>query len=115
MGGLAITRGYPGIGERVTAAELQNLFWYQHFHRLDVAGDTLDGNRLELAAYIKHFISTWSHIKDIVVGERFEQLIDYYSRSDAFRVSIVWYSANRGYSGTGALKLVGLIVGGHDE
>ena len=100
IGGLVITPGYPGIGDRVAAAELQNKFWYQHFHRLDVAGDILDGNRLAIAAYIKHFIMNWSFNEDIVVGERFEQLIDYYARPDAFRASIMWYRANRGYSGT---------------
>lgn len=105
IGGLVITPGYPGIGDRSAAADLQKTFWYQHFHRLEVAGDTLDGNRLALAAYIKHFITTWSCNEDIVVGERFEKLIDYYARPDAFRASIIWYSANIGYSGSGQVEV----------
>ena len=105
IGGLVVTPAYPGIGNRIAAPELQPIFWYQHFHRLDVAGDTLDGNRSALTAYIKHFLSSWSYTADIVSGDRFEKLIDYYVRPDAFRASIAWYSANRGYTASGKITV----------
>ena len=97
--GLVITPGYPGIGDRAFAIELQPHFWYQHFHRLDIAGDALDGNRPALESYIKHFLSSWSYDIDLTSGKHFEKLIDYYARPDAFKASIAWYRANKGYIG----------------
>lgn len=103
IGGIVVTPAYPGIGNRIANPDIQPLFWYQHFHRLDVAGDALDGNRSALSAYIKHFLSTWSYRENVVSGNRFEKLIDFYARPNAFRASIAWYSANKGYTGSGKI------------
>jgi len=105
IGGLVITPGYPGIGNRVSHPDIQAHFWYQHFHRLDLASDVLDGNRPAIAAYIRHFLSNWSYNSDIVSDDRFEKLIDFYARTDAFRASIAWYKANRGYSGSNKIAV----------
>jgi len=76
VGALVITPAYAGIGDRVSAAEVQSRFWYQHFHRLELAGDLLDGNRNAIATYLKYILSSWSHRPNIVTGEKFENLID---------------------------------------
>lgn len=105
IAGLVITPPYPGIGTRNTVAELQHLFWYQHFHRLDVAADTLDGNRAALRAYIAHFYASWSYGTNVISKDKFERLVDHYARPGAFKASIAWYSANSGYTGSGKVDV----------
>ena len=100
IGGIVITPAYAGIGNRSSASELQPIFWYQHFHRLEVSGDILDGNRSAITAYIEYIHTNWSYKKDFLTRDHFRKLIDYYARPDAFRASIAWYSANQGYDGT---------------
>jgi len=105
IGGLVVTPAYAGIGDRTNSADLQPIIWYQHFHRLDVAADALDGNHSAISAYLKHFLSSWSFNSDLINGDRFEKLIDYYARPGAFRSSIAWYRANKGYQCQGQINV----------
>jgi len=105
IGGIVVTPAYPGIGRRISASELQSVFWYQHFHRLEVSGNILDGNRAAISAYLEHFHSCWSYKKGIFTTDHFQKLVDYYARPDAFRASIAWYRANQGYDGSGRITI----------
>jgi pimeloyl-ACP methyl ester carboxylesterase len=89
--GLVVTPPTPGVGARVLNAETQRQFWYQTFHRLDLAEHLLDGRPEAVRPYLRHFWQTWSG-PDFAVGEaRIEHLVSVYGDSGAFLTSINWY------------------------
>ena len=57
---LVLAPPLPGAGERVLGADGHREFWYQHFHRLELPAQIIDGNREAVRAYLQHFWSHWS-------------------------------------------------------
>jgi pimeloyl-ACP methyl ester carboxylesterase len=90
---LVVTPPLPGVGGRVLNADTQRQFWYQTFHRLDLAEHLIDGRGDAVRAYLRHFWQAWSG-PDFTLGEdRLEHLVDRYGRPGAFTASIKWYRA----------------------
>src|SRR5215218_5782672 len=52
---LVIAPPLPGIGQRVLTPDAVREFWYQPFHRLDLAERLIDGDRDAVRSYLRHF------------------------------------------------------------
>ena len=50
----------PGIGQRILTPDAMREFWYQPFHRLDLAERLIDGDPGAVRAYLRHFWEHWS-------------------------------------------------------
>lgn len=94
VGGLVATPAYPGIAERSLVPEFQARYWYQHFHRLDLAGELLDGNHSAVRTYLSHIWNTWSLDPGLTASAAFDELVADYARLGAFSASIAWYRDN---------------------
>lgn len=93
---LVLSPPLPGIGQRVLSADAQREFWYQAFHRLDLATDLLDGNPAAVRAYLRHFWSHWSGPRFPMRDADLDRLVREYSEPGAFAASIGWYRAGSG-------------------
>jgi pimeloyl-ACP methyl ester carboxylesterase len=93
--GLVVTPAYPGIGDRRNDPEMQQHFWYQHFHRNGLASTLLDGSPTAVRDYLRFIWSTWTSDQSILDEPEFESLVADYARPGAFTASIQWYTANR--------------------
>jgi pimeloyl-ACP methyl ester carboxylesterase len=93
---LVLSPPLPGVGDRVLSANAQSEFWYQHFHRLELATDLLDGRPDAVRAYLGHFWEHWSAPGWSPQPDRFDALVDLYARTGAFAASIAWYRAGAG-------------------
>ncbi len=91
--GLVVTPPTPGVGARVLNPETQRQFWYQAFHRLDLAERLLDGKPGAVRAYLRHFWQTWSGPDYSVDDARIDHLVSMYGSPGAFLASINWYRA----------------------
>lgn len=89
--GLVVTPPMPGVGSRVLNADSQREFWYQYFHRLDLAEELVDGRPDAVRAYLRHFWNAWSGPSYVVSPERLVHLTSAYSPPGAFLASINWY------------------------
>jgi pimeloyl-ACP methyl ester carboxylesterase len=78
----------PGIGERILRSEE---FWYQPFHKLELAERLIDGNPDAVRAYLAHFWEHWSAPGWSLAPDRFEEVVALYARPGAFTASIAWY------------------------
>ena len=103
VAGLVIAPAYPGVGTRPFELGMHEHTWYQHFHRNGVAADLIDGSARAVRTYLTHLWSTWSRDPSLATGESFDALVAAYARPGAFRASVEWYSANKGYAGTEAI------------
>jgi pimeloyl-ACP methyl ester carboxylesterase len=93
---LVVSPPVPGVGERVLSPQARQEFWYQPFHRLDLAEQLLDGNREAIRAYLAHFWSHWSGPDFEPEPAELDRLADAYARPGAFVASINWYRAGSG-------------------
>jgi len=93
--GLVTSPAYPGMGDRPFQPDFAPITWYQHFHRNGLAAELIDGNERAVRAYLTHIYGEWTDDESLLT----EELIAQYSVPGAFRASIAWYSANRGYAG----------------
>jgi pimeloyl-ACP methyl ester carboxylesterase len=84
----------PGVGERVLGPDAQREFWYQQFHRLELAEELIDGRPEAVRAYLGHFWSHWSGPS--YEPDDLERLTDLYAAPGAFTASIEWYRAGSG-------------------
>ena len=57
---LVLAPPLPGIGQRILTPDAMREFWYQPFHRLDLAERLIDGNAEAVRAYLRHFWEHWS-------------------------------------------------------
>jgi pimeloyl-ACP methyl ester carboxylesterase len=94
--GMVVTPPLPGVGARVLTADAQRAFWYQYFHRLDLAPELLDGNPTAVRAYLRHFWQAWSGPEFEPSDDRLDHLAAVYSPPGAFTASINWYRAGAG-------------------
>jgi pimeloyl-ACP methyl ester carboxylesterase len=99
---LVLAPPLPGVGARVLTPDAQREYWYQPFHRLDLAERLIDGKPDAVRAYLRHFWEDWSGPGFVLDDASLEHLVDLYARPGAFAASIGWYRAG---SGTVALAL----------
>jgi pimeloyl-ACP methyl ester carboxylesterase len=93
---LVLAPPLPGAGRRVLEPEAAAEFWYQHFHRLGLPEQVIDGRPDAVRAYLRHFWDHWSG-PDFTVGEeRLDRLTERYSPPGAFTASIGWYRSGSG-------------------
>jgi pimeloyl-ACP methyl ester carboxylesterase len=93
---LVISPPFPSFGHRPTIRESQGEFWYQHFHRLALADELLDGSFEAVRAYLGHFWHHWAGDRDILAPEELDDLARVYARPGGIRSSIAWYRAGAG-------------------
>ncbi len=53
-------RRCPAPATGCSAPDAQRAYWYQAFHRLELAEELVDGDRDAVRAYLRHFWSHWS-------------------------------------------------------
>ncbi len=93
VAGLVMTPPQPGAGVRLLAPSVQQEFWYQTFHRIDLAEALIDGNAVAVRKYLTHFWEHWSGPEYQVDDVHFTRLVGHYSAPGAFVSSIAWYRA----------------------
>ena len=93
---LVISPPLPGIGDRILSPDAQRQFWYQQFHRLELATELIDGNPGAVRAYLRHFWEHWSGPGFELPAAHLEHLVAAYAPKDAFAASVGWYRAGAG-------------------
>jgi pimeloyl-ACP methyl ester carboxylesterase len=93
IAGLVATPAFPAMLRFATAPEMAQHYWYQHFHRLPLSTQLLDGRPEDVHAYLSHIWRTWA-ARDLTSDDAFAALVDDYARPGAFTASVAWYSAN---------------------
>ncbi|HEX3977490.1 MAG TPA: alpha/beta hydrolase [Solirubrobacteraceae bacterium] len=93
---LVIAPPLPGAGERVLSEGAVREFWYQSFHRLELAERLVDGNPAAVRAYLEHFWSHWSGPGYTPDPGELDRLAEVYGAPGAFTASIGWYRAGSG-------------------
>jgi pimeloyl-ACP methyl ester carboxylesterase len=93
---LVVTPPLPGAGQRLLGPDVHREFWYQHFHRLDLAARLLDGERDAVRTYLEHFWTHWSGPSYTPADEDLDRLAETYARPGAFTASIGWYRQGPG-------------------
>jgi pimeloyl-ACP methyl ester carboxylesterase len=93
---LVVAPPFPSFGHRPTSREAQGEFWYQHFHRLPLSEQLLDGDLDAVRAYLGHFWHHWAGDRDILRRDQLDDLARVYARPGAFASSIAWYRAGAG-------------------
>ncbi|MGY1805313.1 alpha/beta fold hydrolase [Blastococcus sp. SYSU D00922] len=93
---LVVAPPLPGAGQRLLGPDVHREFWYQHFHRLDLAEQLLDGDRDAVRAYLEHFWTHWSGPSYAPAAEDLDRLAENYAAPGAFTASIGWYRQGPG-------------------
>lgn len=93
---LVISPPLPGARERVLSERAVREFWYQSFHRLELAERLIDGNSSAVRAYLQHFWEHWSGPGYQPDDDELDRLADLYGAPGAFVASINWYRAGSG-------------------
>jgi pimeloyl-ACP methyl ester carboxylesterase len=81
----------PAAGPLLLAAEHRGEFWYQDFHRLELAGVLIDGEPRAVAAYLAHFYRHWGHRQESLGPAHLAALVRAYAEPGAFTTSLNWY------------------------
>jgi pimeloyl-ACP methyl ester carboxylesterase len=93
---LVLAPPLPGAGHRVLSERAVREFWYQSFHRLDLAERLVDGDRAAVRAYLEHFWTHWSGPGYTPEPGELGRLAEAYGAPGAFVASIGWYRAGSG-------------------
>jgi pimeloyl-ACP methyl ester carboxylesterase len=93
---LVVTPPMPGAGRRLLDPAVLTEFWYQNFHRLELSGRLLDGDRDAVRTYLQHFWTHWSGPGYTPADEDLDRLADTYGQPGAFTSSIGWYRVGPG-------------------
>jgi pimeloyl-ACP methyl ester carboxylesterase len=93
---LVVTPPMPGAGRRLLDPEPAAEFWYQHFHRLELSAQLLDGNRDAVRTYLEHFWTHWSGPAYTPAPADLDRLAEAYARPGALTASIGWYRQGPG-------------------
>lgn len=109
--GLVVTPFFESLAPLTAAPDRAPHLWYQHLHRLPLAEELIDGRRDAVAAYLRHFWSTWSANPALAEGPEFDALVGAYAAPGAFAASIAWYTAN-GYTTEGPIDLPAIVLWG---
>ena len=101
---LVLAPPLPGAGERVLTAQQE--FWYQPFHRLELAEQLIDGKPEAVRAYLRHFWYHWSGPDFELPEDHLDRLADRYAVPGAFTASIGWYRSGSGMVATSLAETV---------
>ena len=93
---LVISPPLPGIGDRILSPDALREFWYQQFHRLELATQLIDGNPGAVRAHLGHFWEHWSGPGFRLPAGHLDHLVTVYAPEGAFTASINWYRAGAG-------------------
>jgi pimeloyl-ACP methyl ester carboxylesterase len=93
---LVVAPPLPSAGQRLLDPDVHREFWYQHFHRLDLPEQLLDGRRDAVRAYLQHFWTHWSGPSYTPADDDLDRLAETYARPGAFTASIGWYRQGPG-------------------
>jgi pimeloyl-ACP methyl ester carboxylesterase len=93
---LVISPPVPGIGSRILSPDAQREFWYQQFHRLELATQLIDGNPQAVRTYLRYFWAHWSGPDFELPAQHLDDLVTAYAPRGAFAASIGWYRAGAG-------------------
>jgi pimeloyl-ACP methyl ester carboxylesterase len=93
---LVLAPPLPGAGSRVLSEGAVREFWYQSFHRLELAERLIDGNPVAARAYLEHFWGHWSGPGYTPDPAELDRLAEGYGAPGAFTASIGWYRAGSG-------------------
>jgi pimeloyl-ACP methyl ester carboxylesterase len=93
---IVISPPVSGAGRRVFEPDAQREFWYQSFHRLDLAEELIDGRPEAVRTYLRHFWSHWSGPEYTPAEQDLDHLVEVYSPPGAFVASLGWYRAGGG-------------------
>ena len=74
---------YPGIGGRWIEPGHVPQIWYQMFHQLPWAEDLVGSSRKATELYLRHFLSHWSHDKDLWTDEEIAEYVEAFSQPGA--------------------------------
>jgi pimeloyl-ACP methyl ester carboxylesterase len=94
--GLVLAPPLPGIGRRILSPDAMREFWYQPFHRLELAERLVDGNPDAVRAYLRHFWDHWGGPNLTIDDAELDRLVEHYAEPGAFVASINWYRAGSG-------------------
>jgi len=97
---------YAGIGARWLQPSYVRETWYQSFHQLPWAEDLVGSSRKATELYVRHFLSHWSHDKDLWADEEIEEYVEAFSQPGAIRGGFNCYRA--------AFRSAGTAFGGGD-
>ncbi len=97
---LVLAPPLPGAGDRVLTPDAQREFWYQPFHRLELADELIDGKPDAVRAYLRHIWSHWSGPAFQLSEADLDRLVAQYAEPGAFSASIAWYRAGSGMVAT---------------
>jgi pimeloyl-ACP methyl ester carboxylesterase len=86
----------PGAGQRLLDPTVLAEFWYQNFHRLELAERMLDGDRDALRTYLGHFWTHWSGPSFTPDAADLDRLVETYAKPGAFTASVGWYRQGPG-------------------
>jgi pimeloyl-ACP methyl ester carboxylesterase len=84
---------YPGIGMRWMEVGHIPQIWYQMFHQLPWAEDLVGSSRKATELYVRHFLSHWSHDKDLWSDEEIAEYVEAFSQPGAIRGGFNCYRA----------------------
>ena len=93
---LVLAPPLPGIGQRILTPDAMREFWYQPFHRLDLAERLIDGDRDAVRSYLRHFWDHWGGPGFTLTDAELDALVEHYAAPGAFVASINWYRAGSG-------------------
>lgn len=84
----------PGFESRYLSVGHFAESWYSQFHQLDMAVEVVSSSRQATKAYFKHFLSHWSHNKNIVTDEEMEIYTDNFVKPGNIHGGFNFYRAN---------------------
>lgn len=93
---LVLAPPLPGIGQRILTPEAMREFWYQPFHRLELAERLIDGDHAAVRNYLRHFWDHWGGPGFSLPEPELDALVEHYAAPGAFVASINWYRAASG-------------------
>ena len=93
---LVLAPPLPGIGRRILSPKAMEEFWYQPFHRLDLAERLIDGDPDAVRTYLRHIWEHWGGPGLTVTDADLDALVEHYAEPGAFVASINWYRAGSG-------------------
>src|SRR5918995_64462 len=77
--GLVLAPPLPGIGRRILTPDAMREFWYQPFHRLDLAERLIDGNPDAVRSYLRHFWDHWGGPGFALPEAELDSLVEHYA------------------------------------
>ena len=79
---------HPGAGALALAADRRGEFWYQDFHRLELATALVDGRPDAVEAYLGHFYRHWGGRPAALGPQHLAALVRAYAEPDRYQLRL---------------------------